>query len=220
MTGWVSSLQALVVAVTSLLTASTAFLGYFTVHQSTQLKHQGQTIAAQRSQISQLKQSLQATPSAPHSPPPSASSSDSINGGAGPAGGVYLSALSPTVNGANTGPQTIKNLSYTNSVSFDCPGSPSTPYVAYDVSGYHTFTALVGLADNTQNAIGDEGTVTFTDQNNRQLGKAVTVALGSPARVTLNIVGVTQLGATCVGRNVATQSWVDIPVVLGNAAVS
>jgi hypothetical protein len=64
-------------------------------------------------------------------------------------------------------------------------------------------------------------TVTFSSQSGTRLMNPVTVSLGRPATVRLNITGVTQLAVTCTGINTQTrQSPNGNPITLGNAQIS
>ncbi len=93
--------------------------------------------------------------------------------------------------------------------------------MAYDIAGSHTFTAIVGIPDNTPNVTGVDETVIIADQNGTQLAKPIVVSLGSPARVQLNVSNVTQLEVTCTGVDRHTHQTANgNPLTLGNAGVS
>jgi hypothetical protein len=138
----------------------------------------------------------------------------------------YLSNLTPTINnvGYDTGQQVISAQPYPNSISFGCAGTEGLngqPDEAYDVAGSNTFTAEIGLADDTQGVTGVIATVTFSNEAGQQLGNPVEVSLGHPEAVTLNVTGVTQLGLSCIGRDAHTnQAVTSFSVALGNAGVS
>ena len=139
--------------------------------------------------------------------------------------GHYLSDLTATVDdaGLSTGQVVITARPYTSSISFACDGGGGAgrPDEAYDVAGSSTFTAEVGIADNMQNATDVIATVTFSNESGQLLGKPVQVSLGHPAKLTLSIGNVTQLGLTCSGRNAQTdQTASAFQVTLGNASVS
>ena len=136
----------------------------------------------------------------------------------------YLSDLSPTVQNGYlfSGQQVIAAQSYPKTIAFPCSGDPGNqPAEAYDVAGSTTFAATAGIPDNTQDATGDVGTITFSNEAGRQIGSPIQVSLGHPVKVELNIAGVTQLGMTCTGRNLSTNQPADLPqVALGNAGAS
>ena len=63
-------------------------------------------------------------------------------------------------------------------------------------------------------------TVTFTDQSGQRIGNPVQVSLGHPAKVTLSMSNVTQLGMTCVGRDTRSgQTASGFQVALGDARI-
>lgn len=147
------------------------------------------------------------------------------SGGALPPGGVYLSAMQPTVYNANwgTGSQTISAKAYPNSITFSCGGSYSNgqPDEAYDVAGHSLFKAEIGIPDTATNATSLDETVIFANQAGVQLMKPVVVSLGHPAAVQLNISRVTQLEVTCTGVNTQNQQQENgNSLTLGNAFVS
>ena len=81
--------------------------------------------------------------------------------------------------------------------------------------------AVVGIPDDSANVTGYVGTLTFTSQDGKQLGRNVTVSLGHPARVTLNVSGVTQLDITCNATNPSGNgaSVNNLQAALGDARV-
>jgi hypothetical protein len=120
-----------------------------------------------------------------------------------------LSALQPTVdNGVfNTSSQVMSAKPYSDSVTFYClPGSAGQPTEAFDVAGHSLFTTVVGIPDDTSDVTSVAETVTFSDQSGTHLTSPVTVSLGHPATVRLNISGVTQLTLTCTGINRQTSA--------------
>jgi hypothetical protein len=113
--------------------------------------------------------------------------------------------------------------SYPDSVAFYCwPADGSgQPAEAFDVAGHSVFSAVVGIPDDTDNVTSMDETVTFADQSGAHLMSPVTVSLGHPATVRLNISGVTQLAVTCTGLNTQTQQTANgNPIALGNARIS
>jgi hypothetical protein len=205
-------------AVAAIATATATILGLRVGHQSAQLAQIRVIVSQQAQQIKYLKTGPGASPSAP----PTGGGSR----GAGaplPSGTHYLSDLTPTVDnqGVSTGQQMMVAKPYPNSISFYCDGpSGDQPNEAYDVAGSATFTTLVGIPDNMSDVTDVIATVTFTNEANQDIGKPVQVSLGHPAKVTLNISGVTQLGVTCQGRDARTDQTVSsFQVALGDARV-
>jgi len=113
--------------------------------------------------------------------------------------------------------------SYQDSVTLLCYGAygNGAPDEAFDVAGYKLFTAVVGIPDDTSNATNLDETVIFANQAGVQLMAPVTVSLGHPASVHLNISSVTQLEVTCTGTNTADQQQDNgNELALGNALAS
>lgn len=208
---WFSGIMA------SLATIVAAVAAIIAGHQTTVVHEQSRVIV-------RLHQTIRLQRAAAASKPPSAPATGS-SGGATLTSGGYLSTQQPTVSnsGYQTGSYTMSAKAYQNSVMFYCDGpyNQDQPDMAFDVAGNKAFTAQVGIPDNASNATGLAETVTFATQSGRQLGRPVTVTLGSPAKVSLNITGVTQLQVTCTGVDQAThQQQSGNQLALGNAAVS
>jgi hypothetical protein len=210
-----TSVAGIATAIATITTSASAVLGVVVNHQATQL-HRVNTQASRQAQtIQQLQDQVHASSSAP-----SAGRTPAVGDAA-----RYLSNLTPTVDDAivQQGQQVIAAQPYANSISFGCDGPQGNgqPDEAYDVAGSSTFTAEVGIADNTQSVTSVIATVTFSNESGQQLGKPVQVSLGHPVPVTLNITGVTQLGMTCVGLEAHTNQVANgFDVVMGNAGVS
>jgi hypothetical protein len=218
-----TSLAGITAAIATITTSTAAVLGVVVHSKNTQLQQaqaqvssQAQQIQHQARQIHQLQQTA-ATPAVSPSP---------TTGGPPPITDPshYLSNKTPTVqnSGLDTGQVVIAANPYVNSITFNCDGPMSgQPDLAYDVAGSSTFTAVLGIPDNTQYATGLIATITFSNEAGQQIGQQVQVSLGHPANVTLDIQGVTQLGMTCDGRNRQTsQTASGFDVAFGNAAVS
>jgi hypothetical protein len=205
-------------ALAAIATATATILGLMVSNQSTQLAQIRVTVSQQAQQIHRLKAATVATSS------PAPPGYGSQGGQARPAGGRYLSDLTPTVDngGYSNGQQVIVAKSYPDTVAFSCDGpNGDQPDEAYDVAGSTTFSAVVGIPDNTPDVTDVIASVTFSNEADQRIGKPVQVSLGHPVRVTLDTAGVTQLGVTCTGRNAGTgQSASGFQVALGNAHVS
>ncbi len=179
------------------------------------------TIVVRQQQQQQIKQVQQASKAQQAS---GATVASGASGGASGQGSAYLSALQPTVDhwDFSTGSQIMSATPYADSVTFWClPGSSGRPTEAFDVAGHSLVTAVVGIPDNTNDVTSVNETVTFADQAGTPLMNPVTVSLGHPATVRLNISAVTQLAVTCTGLNTQTQQGANgYDVTLGNAQIS
>ena len=213
---WLRSLSGIISSIAAIATAAAAL---FAAYQTTRVHEQSRTIAQQSHQLQQI----QARPVPTVTVTVTASAGSSQDGGALLTQKGFLSALQPTVGNPQSGPQTMSSDAYQNSVTFGCSGTGGNdqPDVAWDIAGSHKFTTTVGIPDNTPDVTGVAETVNFANQNGADLGKPVVVSLGSPAKVTLDVTGVTQLAATCTGVDIHThQPNSGNPVTLGNAGVS
>ncbi len=205
--GILASVATIVAAVASVLAA----------HQTARVDQL--TIVVHQQQL-QIRRAQQTTPT---QQPGGAPATSGATGGASLQNGAYLSALQPTVDNGDlsTGSQVMSAKPYPDSVTFLClPASGGQPTEAFDVAGHTLFTAVVGIPDDTSNVTGVDETVTFANQSGSRLMNPVTVSLGRPATVRLNITGVTQLAISCTGINTQTQqSANDNAVTLGNAEI-
>jgi cell division protein FtsL len=217
-----TSLAGITAAIATITTSTAAVLGVVVHSKNTQLQQaqaqvssQAQQIQHQAKQIQQLQQTATT---------PTVSPSPTTGGAPITDASHYLSNKTATVDNADlgTGQVVISANPYVNSITFNCWGQQSgQPDEAFDVAGSSTFTAVLGIPDDTQNATGLIATITFGNESGQQIGQQFQVSLGHPANVTLDIKGVTQLGMTCDGRNRQTsQTASDFHVAFGNAAVS
>lgn len=206
---WFSGILASVATIVAALASVVA------AHQTSRVNELTIIVKQQRQQLAAAGR-----PSAQAATTPSGST-----GGADFTGGTYLSALQPTLDDGNlqTGAQSMSATSYPNSLTFYCDGplNNNQPDEAFDVAGHALLRVVVGIPDNAQGATSLSETLIFANQNGTELMKPVTVSLGSPATVRLNISGVTQLEMTCSGSNSQTQQQDDgQELTLGNAYIS
>lgn len=217
-----TSLAGIATAIATITTSTAAVLGVVVHAKTTQLQQAQAQVSSQAKQIQhqalQVHQLQQAAGTPTASPP--------TNSGAEVTGvSHYLSNKTPTVNNANSGvgQVVIAAKPYVNSISFDCNGDMygGAPDIAFDVAGSTTFTAEIGIPDDTSDATGFIATITFSNESGQQIGQPIQVSLGRPVSAALNIQGVTQLGMTCVGRDRQTNTAVSgFRVGLGDAGVS
>jgi hypothetical protein len=217
---WLKSFNGILTSLAAIMTAAAAILGLLFVHQSNQTNYYISIVQRQNEQI----RSLQTHPRTKVVDPP-VTASPTVSGGANGGGSqTYLSNSAPTVDGGgvNDGATTIDGQSYPNSVTFGCDGlgSNGQPTEAWDVAGSSTFSATVGVPDNTQDVTGYKAQLAFASQNGTKLATTVTVSLGQPATVSFSISGVTQLDVTCNVVAPSGQQPFGFQVGLGNAATT
>ena len=218
-----TSLAGITAAIATITTSTAAVLGVVVHSKNTQLQQAQAQVSSQAQQIQhQAKQiqQLQQTPATPTVTPSPTTGGPPITTDAS----HYLSNKTATVDNADlsTGQVVIAANPYVNSITFNCWGQQSgQPDEAFDVAGSSTFTAVLGIPDDTQNATGLIATITFSNESGQRIGQQFQVSLGHPADVTLDIKGVTQLGMTCDGRNRQTSETANgFDVAFGDAAVS
>jgi len=218
-----TSLAGITAAIATITTSTAAVLGVAVHSKNTQLQQAQAQVSSQAKQIQhQAKQiqQLQQTPATPTVTPSPTTGGPPITTDAS----HYLSNKTATVDNAvlDTGQVVISAHPYVNSIAFYCNGQQSgQPDEAFDVAGSSTFTAVLGIPDDTQNATGLIATITFSNESGQRIGQQFQVSLGHPADVTLDIKGVTQLGMTCDGRNRQTSETANgFDVAFGDAAVS
>ena len=218
-----TSLAGITAAIATITTSTAAVLGVAVHSKNTQLQQAQAQVSSQAKQIQhQAKQiqQLQQTPATPTVTPSPTTGGPPITTDAS----HYLSNKTATVDNAvlEPGQVVISAHPYVNSIAFYCNGQQSgQPDEAFDVAGSSTFTAVLGIPDDTQNATGLIATITFSNESGQRIGQQFQVSLGHPADVTLDIKGVTQLGMTCDGRNRQTSETANgFDVAFGDAAVS
>ncbi len=176
-----------------------------------------------------------ATKSPPSSPVPSAPTSPSgspllSNSPAPPSSSVptlpygqvssstYLSAPVDANGGVDenwNSDEQISGKDYPDSSIFSCPLSQDEE-LDWNVAGYDTFTAMVGIADSESNAVGKTSDVSFLDQNGRVLGRA-SIYLGHPESVNIALHGAVRMSVGCAA---SPSNQGDFMVTLGNGALN
>jgi hypothetical protein len=217
---WLTSFSGILASIATIVAAGASVLA---AHQTSRVNQLTVVVKQQQQQIQQARH--RTTSGSGSSGSPSNGGASGASGGALPSGGVYLSAMQPTVNNANlsTGSQTMSAKAYSDSSTFYCfgPQGGGQPDEAFDVAGHSLFKAEVGIPDDAANATSLDETVTFANQTGVQLIKPVVVSLGHPATVELNISGVAQLEVSCTGTNTQNQQQENSNMLtLGNAFVS
>lgn len=133
-----------------------------------------------------------------------------------PTGVAYLSLAQPIevtfINGDTPGPAIMGTTTYQRSVEVSC--GPSTGMVVYNVAGYNFVSATVGVPNNSSGATGNSATIAFLKNgSSTELGTPITVTLGQPQQVHLNLQGAEQLEITCMTPSSAME------VAFGNATI-
>ena len=214
---WLTSFSGILASIATIVAAGASVLA---AHQTTRVNQLTIVVRQQQQQLDQARQQAASGSGSSGSRGTSGSS-----GGALPSGGVYLSAMQPTVDNTDlsTGSQTMSAKAYPDSSTFECDGPQDNgqPDEAFDVAGHSLFKAEVGIPDNAADATSLDETVIFANQAGVQLIKPIVVSLGHPAAVTLNIAGVAQLEVSCTGTNTQNQQQENgNELTLGNAFVS
>ncbi len=224
--GYIKALAALLTALAALITAFAGFAG-------------GRAANGPQAQPT-VYTTVTATATVMVTVPATSSSSVSPNGGAdplvspgpataSPAARTDLStlhAVNTSFNNYTTGPQQIDTTTYPDGIRFSCSsGGSDSSYgynsVTYNVAGYSTLTATIGVPPDAGNAAGNSATIEFyKDGNSTQLHLPVTVALDSPQTVKVNLQGTSQLEINCTAANPNGSFGEDIDVVIGDATLS
>jgi hypothetical protein len=147
------------------------------------------------------------TPSSPQYPP---------GGSQLPVGGTFLGdPVDDAESDASSGVDShISGVDYSYSATLGCPLAADN-VIDWDVAGYRTFMAMVGIADNESGALRETATVTFFDQDKHLLGTAK-VSLDHPQPVKLTLNGANRLQVTCT---ISPASSTVFDLSLGNGAL-
>jgi hypothetical protein len=209
------SLPGFIAAIATLVTALTALAALF-VHQNQQLTERTEAL---EQATSSPQPTVTVTVTAP--PPtggPGPGFTDVPSQPPPPGGSRFLADLDPVDFGSLFySPETavISSRPYPHSVEIGCSGS----YLIYNTSGSKQLTATLGVADSASDANGAIADISFYDQDDRQLGKTVSVSVAHPAAVTLDMTGIVQTKITCAGRDRVTDDSRSFHVMLGDAAL-
>jgi hypothetical protein len=132
---------------------------------------------------------------------------------------TYLYEMRALKNSYGSGAYTISGELYEQSVRKYC-GSSNPSVQAWATAGYERLTAIVGISDNEDDALGAIARVGIKDHNGVDLIDPFDVSLGSPVEVDIALNGAVQVQITCVGRDAATnEGRYGFGVVLGNGAL-
>src|SRR2546430_5231188 len=102
----------------------------------------------------------------------SPSPTDSGSGTPAPGATTYLDSASPVNGRFGTGSVSMSGNRYPRSISMSCQRA-SYNIIEWNVAGYHSFSAMVGIGDDTSNAFAGIIEIIFYDQDGRQLNPPV-----------------------------------------------
>jgi hypothetical protein len=137
-------------------------------------------------------------------------------------GVLNLSATKPAqstfCNAPVPGSEQIGTTVYPNSVRTTCASGT----IVYDVAGFTFFNAVMGTPNDANDVAGNTMVVTFFKDSNasEQLGPPLSVVVGQPQTVHLDMQGSTQLEIQLTATTNATHQQTDMDLVLGNATFS
>jgi hypothetical protein len=180
------------------------------------------------SQISRLSQQVHAQASSINSrrgqtsKPKAQAVSNALEGD-----GSYLSNMTPIANTYGYNPLDglviMDRIQYPDSVTINCTGAVGTDAPLIYLASGTEFTAVIGYGDGDPYADTNvKATIKITDQTGKLLGDVVEVTPGHPLRVRRSLIGVTELGFTCISVNTLTgvePSWPGPAISLANASV-
>jgi hypothetical protein len=133
-----------------------------------------------------------------------------------PEGPQYLADLTAVSGTVFTDNISLAGRSYPHSILMYCTEDSNS--LRYNVADMDTFTATIGIPDD-EDAAGIVVDMSFQDEARRPLGETVSVALGQPQQVSINLGNAVQLDIGCIGR-VGLTGGGTIGVGFGDAAVS
>ncbi|NUR29628.1 MAG: hypothetical protein HOV83_27900 [Catenulispora sp.] len=180
---WIAAITGLVVALTG--------AGFFT----------GKAVAdkgtAQSPSVSSPApvQSASALPSPASEPSPSAAGPEYLSAG-------QLPPAKDAIGNVTSGPVRIGTTDYPNSIRFTCaPFGFGTGSLTFDVAGYAFFTATVGVPNDATNGAGNTMTITFFKDGSAQLATPLSIVVGRPQAVHLDLKGAAQLQIQCGSKS-------------------
>jgi hypothetical protein len=119
--------------------------------------------------------------------------------------------------------QQIGATNYPDAIRFSCsaPTHGGHYSVTYDVAGFATLAATIGIPSNATNAAGNSAIIQFfKDGGPTHLGQTLTVSLDNPQTITLQLDNSSQLEIHCDAAKVTGTTGYDIDVVIGTATLS
>ena len=131
----------------------------------------------------------------------------------------YLDVEQPLEGGYNADSVTFAATRYSRGVFFDCTRHDESK-LSWNVAGYRKFTAVAGIDDRTERAIGATVEFLFYDQDGRKLlPKPVEVSVGRAQKISIDLTNVVSLRVTCAGRDTKTGDRRDTQSAFGDPIV-
>lgn len=125
-------------------------------------------------------------------------------------------------------PQQVGAKTYADAIRFSCSAPTAVDNgvdwgfhtLIYDVAGYSTLDAYIGVPNDASNAAGNGATIKFyEDGGSTQIGSAFTTELDHPSHVHLNLQRISQLEIFCSAAN-AGSNGDDIDVAIFNGTLT
>jgi NPCBM/NEW2 domain len=225
--GYIKAVAALLTALAAVITA---IVGWFAVDRAANGPQAQPTVYTTVTATATATVTVPAVSSGPVAQNGAARPLVSPAAATSPATGIDLSTRQPVSTSVNNysaaRPQQIGVTTYQDGIRFSCSSGGGDSYygyndVIYNVAGYSTLTATIGVPPDADNAANNSATIEFyKDGTSTQLHTLVTVALDSPQTVKVNLQGTSQLDINCTAANEGGSYGDDIDVVLGDATLS
>jgi len=131
----------------------------------------------------------------------------------------YLDVEQPVEGGYSADSVTFAATRHSRGVQFYCDSHDQSK-LTWNVAGYRTFTAVAGIDDQTENAIGATVEFLFYDQDGHKLlAKPAEVSVGHAQKISIDLKNVVSLRLTCAGRDAKTGDRRDTRSALGDPIV-
>jgi hypothetical protein len=131
----------------------------------------------------------------------------------------YLDVEQPVEGGYSADSVTFAATRHSRGVLFFCDSHDQSK-LTWNVAGYRTFTAVAGIDDQTENAIGATVEFLLYDQDGRKLlPKPVEVSVGHAQKISVDLKNVVSLRLTCAGRDTKTGDRRETRSALGDPIV-
>jgi len=131
----------------------------------------------------------------------------------------YLDVEQPVEGGYSADSVTFAATRHSRGVQFWCDSHDQSK-LTWNVAGYRTFTAVAGIDDRTENAIGATVEFLFYDQDGHKLlPKPAEVSVGHAQKISIDLKNVVSLRLTCAGRDAKTGDRRDTKSALGDPIV-
>jgi hypothetical protein len=128
--------------------------------------------------------------------------------------------MSALDNSAGRGAYSLSGRLYEQSVRKYCGEAGSSSVQTWRAAGYTRLKAVVGIADDDDEALGAIARVGIRNQNDENLIEPFDVALGQPRVININLKEAVQIQISCTGRDSKTNEGRNyFHIVLGNGAL-